>query len=121
MILKEMKGIDIKKLFATVDVNENGKLDVVEFAELINLGCKSASQEEVNLLFNVLDKQNLGYLTLQDITQVDYNKILEVQIQTQPNDLFMPLMHKLKHRLNLRADAVYDKYQNNDKVSLDGF
>lgn len=60
MVLKDIKesgkemGLD--KMFKAVDSIESGKLNVVQFAELISLGSKSASKDEIDLLFRIVDK-----------------------------------------------------------------
>lgn len=67
MVLKDIKesgkemGLD--KMFKVVDSSESGKLNVIQFAELISLGSKSAAKDEVDLLFRIVDKQHKGYIT----------------------------------------------------------
>lgn len=58
LVLRDIKesGFDYKKLFASVDTSDKGKLDVLEFAQLINLSSKSCSKSEIDFLFRVVDK-----------------------------------------------------------------
>lgn len=123
MVLKQMKdsNIDINQAFAAVDTQGQGKIDVMQFAELVNLGSKSASKSEVDLLFRVVDKQNKGYLEKMDLTEAFNNieSVLNSKINTLPKDLFMPLFEKVRNRLNLSGDAIYDKFKNEKTGKVD--
>jgi hypothetical protein len=66
------------------------------------------------LLFRVVDTQNKGYLTQQDLQNAFSNieSVLDSEIKAAPKDLFMPLLFKVKSRLNLNGDAIYHKFKN---------
>lgn len=64
LVLKDIKEseLDLKRVIETVDTSGKGQLGVIEFAELISLGSKQASKQEVDLLFKVVDSQNKGFI-----------------------------------------------------------
>jgi Ca2+-binding EF-hand superfamily protein len=65
---------------------------VVDFAELVKLGAKSAGRDEVDLLFKVVDTSGKGYLTPEDMknafSQVEQS--LEIKVFMTPNDIILP-------------------------------
>jgi hypothetical protein len=123
MILKDIRdqNMDVPKLFKTLDPSGKGRLDVIQFADLINLGSRTASKAEVDLLFRVVDKDCRGYLTEADLQNAFKNieLTLDRNVSGNPKDLFMPLVYKIKIKLSLRADAIFTKFRNgNNKVTI---
>ena len=123
MILKDIRdqNMDVPKLFKTLDPSGNGRLDVIQFADLINLGSRTASKAEVDLLFRVVDKDCRGYLTEADLQNAFKNieLTLDRNVSGNPKDLFMPLVYKIRVKLSLRADAIFTKFRNdNRKVTV---
>lgn len=56
------KGLSIDKVFATVDDNGNGDMDISEFNQVIALCYKELNRHEVDVLFTHFDKRGVGYL-----------------------------------------------------------
>ena len=113
--------MDMKKGFKAADPNETGRLDVMQFAELIKLGAKTASKMEMDTLFRVVDKQGKGYLTEQDLTYALANigSVLNQEMVVLPKDLLMPLLYKLKNVIVINADGVFTKFRNETKNKFD--
>lgn len=45
--------------------------------------------------------------------------VLNSKINTLPKDLFMPLLEKVRNRLNLSGEAIYDKFKNEKTGKVD--
>jgi len=59
--------MSVDKLFDTVNTTGDGKLNILQFSELVTLGAKKTSKNEIDLLFRAVDKQHKGFLTKADL------------------------------------------------------
>jgi Ca2+-binding EF-hand superfamily protein len=116
LVLKDLKncGKTVEELFKVAKFGkDDDKLTIVELAELINLGVKTTPKTEVDIIFRAVDKKHNGYLTKADLKsameQVD--SVLQASVVVSPNDLWMPLLTKIRKRLSLGADAIFTKFK----------
>jgi len=83
----------IDKLFETIDDDESGHIDVLEFSKLVNIAYRETGKSEVDLLFKLVDKYQRGYLTKEDFKNAfeksDFG--LDAEIFITPNDILWPL------------------------------
>lgn len=106
--------MSVDKLFDTVNTTGDGKLNIMQFAELVTLGAKKTSKNEIDLLFRAVDKQHKGFLTKADLKaafdNIDY--VLASNVLISPKDLLIPFLKKMRNRLNLTPEAVFNKFRN---------
>ena len=58
------RDIDLFKLFTLIDKNHNNVLEMEEFAEFIKLLDKNMTREQVEYVYNSIDEDNCGSITL---------------------------------------------------------
>lgn len=63
--LRDLKKFD--QAWEAYDNDNSGKMEVPEFAELIQTSVGSTDKESIDILFRMLDKDHKGYLTKNDL------------------------------------------------------
>lgn len=114
LILKKLKTVSsLKKMFYALDMEGRGFIDVTQFSEMVEIGYKKVPQPETDLLFRVVDNLSKGFVTLDDLTKAfsSTEAVQVLPVTSSPKDLFMPLLYKLKFKLNLNADSIFTKFK----------
>lgn len=102
-------NISIHEMFESCDHDRDNALSIDEFAELIKTtGNTDCRREEIEILFNSVDKSGQGAATLQDIKEA-LSKTLSLQnvVAITHMDICTPLATHIKNRLQLNAGQVF--------------
>lgn len=114
---KDAKNKRTMKEFINVYDNDNdGQIDVVEFAEMVNTATEKTDPEEIDLLFKTIDKQAKGYITSDDLQKAfdDANQVFIKKVLIQPSDILLPLATKTKSRLTRTTQQLFDHFKGDD-------
>ena len=66
----KMKEVDVHKMLAALDVNQNGRIEYNHFLAAALDKKNLLTDENIRGAFNLLDTQNQGYIEKQNITGI---------------------------------------------------
>jgi len=98
------------KIFKTVDDNNNGQMDIMEFNEVVGLCYKELKKHEVDSLFQHFDKRGLGDIT-KDEFQRGLNEplALENRLHFYLHDFMTPLQSLIKQK-NITSATIFNLF-----------
>lgn len=112
-----VKDMTVLKLFEVYDADHNGGIDVVEFSKLVEHNNAECGKYEIDLLFNSVDKQAKGFITLNDLTRA-LNNIDEVfvsKVHIHPNDILLPFTTLAMKRNNRSTSQLFERFKGADE------
>jgi Ca2+-binding EF-hand superfamily protein len=75
----ETAQMKVDEVFNSVDADNNDKLDVDEFATLVDLMISSGKNEsEIEMLFTAVDKTGKGYISRSDLAEALNQKTMDL-------------------------------------------
>jgi hypothetical protein len=112
----------VDSVFATLDDNNNGLMEVTEFNELITMLYEAVDKYEVDALFRHFDTRGMGRITKEEFKKALAQPMsLEKTLQITLHDLMTPLKSILK-KYQLKAEGLFDRYSKDKKyLSLSDF
>jgi Ca2+-binding EF-hand superfamily protein len=109
------------KLMNLADRNKTGDIDVIEFGRAIENVWKSIPRQELDLIFNAIDRNHRGKLTEQDMRTVFADK--EATLTDTPfinaNDIMLPFYTKTVRRMGKKPHQLWAKFNHDGKMGID--
>jgi Ca2+-binding EF-hand superfamily protein len=115
-------GMSIDKVFASVDDNGNGTMDIMEFSDCVSLCFQELKKHEVDTLFKHFDRKGLGRITKDEFKAgLTEPMALENKMNFYLHDFITPLQ-TMTRKLQITPASIFDIFsKGKPSISLDIF
>ena len=103
------------------DADKSNSIDVVEFGDVLSSTWRKIDRQELDAIFRVIDRNNRGFLTEQDLRNAFANK--EAALVDVPfinaNDLLLPLFTKAHNVDHIPNSRLWSKFSREGKMQVE--